>query len=48
MLGFQGVVVSNHAAGFGTEFVGAAGELSEEGEFGSVGLDVEDVGVVVE
>lgn len=48
MFGFEGVVVADHAAGFRTEFVGGRGELGEEGEFGPVGHDVEDVRIVVE
>ena len=48
VLRFQAVVVSDHAACFGPELVGCAGEVREEGEFGPCGHDVEDVGVVVE
>jgi len=48
VLRFEAVVVADHAACFGAEFVGCGGELGEEGEFGAGGHDVEDVGVVVE
>ena len=48
MLAFEGIVVSDYAAGFGPEFVGCGGELGEEGQFGAVGHYVEDIGVVVE
>ena len=48
MLGFQGVIVSDDATGFGAELVGCGRELGEEGEFGPGAHDVEDVAVVVE
>lgn len=48
VLGFEGVVVADDAAGFRAEFVGGCGELGEEGEFGAGAHDVQDVGVVVE
>ena len=48
VLGFQRVVVADDAAGFGAEFVGCSGELGKEGEFGTGGHDVENIGVVVE
>ncbi len=48
VLGFEGVVVADDAAGFGAEFVGGCGELGEEGEFGPGGHDVQHVGVVVQ
>ena len=48
MLGFHAVIVSDYDAGFGAEEVRGGGELGEEGDFGSVALDVEGVGVEVE
>lgn len=48
VLGFEGVVVADDAAGFGAKFVGGSGELGEEGEFGAGPHDEEEVGVVVE
>ena len=48
MLGFQAVVVSDHAACFWPKFVGCAGEVCKKGQLGPCGHDVEDVGVMVE